>query len=96
MGELEEEVIAKFTDDTRALSKPSVSSFMMSDLDNALITDKITKTIVAALMQSDKEFRKIAFVGVKKFQRRKFTLFQQIGIDVSFIDDCEKPKEWLF
>ncbi len=66
MGTFEDEVIAKFTEDKRLFSRPSVSSFMIIDLDETDITQHIVNTIVDAILESNKVFKKIAFVGVEK------------------------------
>ena len=95
MGMCEDEVITKFLEDKRTFSKPSVSSFMIINLDKTHMTDRIADTIVTVILESVKPFRKIAFVGVKAYWRNQFSIIKQKGILISFIDDYEKAKEWL-
>lgn len=96
MGSYEDEVIAKFLEDKKAFLRPSVSAFMIINLDKTDITDRIAETIVTAVSESDKPFRKIAFVGVKAIRRRQLSVIKLKGIVVGFFDDYEKAKEWLF
>lgn len=95
MGEYEDEVIAKFLEDKRTFSRPSVSSFMIINLDKTHITEQIADTIVTTILESNKPFRKIVFVGVKAYWRSRFGTIKQKGIMVNFIYDYEKAKEWL-
>ncbi len=94
MGTLDDEVIAKFNEDKRLFSRPSVSSFMIIDLDETNITEKIVKMIVDAILETNKVFRKIAFVGIEKHWHKQIGAIKQKGIAVRFIDDYEKAKEW--
>ena len=95
MGTLEDEVIAKFNEDKKLFSRPSVSSFMIIDLDETDITEHIVNTIVDAILESNKVFKKIAFVGVEKHWHKQLGTIKQKGIAVRFIDDYEKAKEWV-
>ena len=95
MGVYEDEVIAKFLEDKRTFSRPSVSSIMIINLDKTRITDRIADTIVNTVLESDKPFRKIVFVGAKAPWRSRLGTIKQKGIMVNFIDDYEKAKEWL-
>ena len=95
MGPYEDEMITKFLEDKQTFSRPSVSSFMIINLDKTHMTDRIADTIVTAIIESDKPFRKIVFVGVKAPWRGRFGTIKQKGIMINFIDDYEKAKEWL-
>ena len=95
MGTFEDEVITKFTEDKRLFSRPSVSSFMIIDLDETDVTELIVRTIVDAVLETNKLFRKIAFVGVEKYWHKQISAIKQKGIAVRFIDDYEKAKEWV-
>ena len=94
MGTFEDEVITKFTEDKRLFSRPSVSSFMIIDLDETDVTELIVRTIVDAVLETNKLFRKIAFVGVEKHWQKQLGAIKTKGIAVRFIDDYEKAKEW--
>lgn len=96
MGAYEEEVIHKFTEDISSFSRPSVSTFMIINLDKTMITDKIAELVVSNLTDGDKVFRKIAFVGVNKQWHKVFGKLKSRGIQITFLDDYEKAKEWLF
>ncbi len=95
MGASEDEVLAKFAEDKRLFSRPSVSSFMIIDLDKTEITGQIVRTITDAVMESKKVFRKIVFVGVEKHWQKQIGVINKKGIAVRFIDDYEKAKEWV-
>ncbi|MBR4223841.1 MAG: hypothetical protein IKR73_03425 [Oscillospiraceae bacterium] len=69
---------------------------MIIDLDETDITDRIADTIVTAIMETEKIFRKIAFVGVDKHLRRTFDRIKSKGIMVGYFSDYEKAKEWSF
>ena len=79
MGGYEAEVTAKFLEDKNAFSRPSVSSFMIINMDKTDITDQIADTIVTVIAESSKLFRKIAFVGVTGHWRRKFGKIKSKG-----------------
>ncbi|MCR5479072.1 MAG: hypothetical protein K6F27_04335 [Ruminococcus sp.] len=95
MGTLEGEVIAKFCEDKKLFSRPSVSSFMIIDLDETEITEQIVRTIVDAIIEANKVFRKIAFVGVEKHWQKQLGAIKTKGFAVRFIGDYEKAKEWV-
>ena len=95
MGTSEAEVIAKFNEDKREFSRPSVSSFMIIDLDKTDITGQIVTMITDTILESDKLFRKIAFVGVERHWHKQLGGVMQKRIAVRFIDDYEKAKEWV-
>jgi hypothetical protein len=96
MGDCEDKVITKFAGDTDSFSKPSVSSYMIINLDKTVITHRIADTIVTTIIDADKAIRKIAFVGVNKRWYRSFSDLKRKGIVFTFFSDYEKAKEWLF
>ena len=96
MGKFETEVVEKFTGDISFFSRPSVSSFMIINLDRTDITEHITGTIVTNILEIDKVFRKIAFVGVDIRWRKAFGDLKRKGIAIKFLFDYEKAKEWMF
>ncbi len=96
MGACEAEVIRKFVVDICSFSRPSVSSFMIINLDETVITEQIAETIIIGLLETKKSIKKIAFVGVDNRWRRSFGVIRKIGIDITFLSDYEKAKEWLF
>ncbi len=96
MGKFETEVIRKFTKDKSSFSRPSVSSLMIINLDRTDITENIAGTIVTNILEIDKVFKKIAFVGVNIRWRKAFGDLKRKGISIKFLSDYEKAKEWMF
>ena len=72
MGEMEEEVIGKFREDRRVFGRPSVSSYMIVNLDETAVTERIAAQIVDGILQCPKRFLTIAFVGVGRKERKLF------------------------
>jgi hypothetical protein len=96
MADLEQEVIEKFKRDLPNLMRPSVSSCMIINLDETVITKAIEDVIVNGLVDGNKQFRKIAFVGVDRKTHLKFSeIHSRTGAIVNFLDDYEKAKEWV-
>lgn len=96
MKNLEQEVIDKFNGDLPELLRPSVSSCMIINLDETVITEGIEHAIEAGLSEGKKRFKKIAFVGVdRKHQIKLITGLSRSGAAVKFLDDYEKAKEWV-
>ena len=96
MGGYETEVIQKFLNDYKAFSLPSVSSFIIINLDETVITNAIVNCIVDKLTESNKVFMKIAFVGVNRKYRSQFSQIQKAKkTAICFFSDYEKAKKWL-
>ena len=95
MGGSKDKVTEKFLSDSKIFSKPSVTSYMIINIDKTTIDDEIISCIVNGIISSHKHFMKISFVGVKK--RRDRVAFREIqnitGCLVSFFDDFEKAKQ---
>ena len=97
MGNMETEVINKFKEDCRIFSRPSVSSYMIINLDETIVSDQIVECIVNGIIECPKRIRKIAFVGIGKKEQKKFgRLNTESGVIISFFSDFEKAKEWTF
>ncbi len=96
MENMEAEVIKKFEEDYKTFSRPSVSSYMIINLDETTITEQIAACIVNGIIECKKKFMKIAFVGVGKKEQKLFEkMMKQSGIIVSYLKDYEKAKEWV-
>ena len=96
MGNLEREVIEKFEADLPRMLRPSVSSCVIINLDETVMTDAITNVIVNGFLRSDKQIRKIAIFGVDRKKRNAFNeIHNRNGAIIKFMDDYEKAKEWL-
>ncbi len=96
MGAYEDEVITKFVEDIKTFSRPSISSYMIINLDKTEITEQIVNIITTNIMDMEKPIRKIAFVGVDKRWHRSFDAVKEKGIVITYFCDYEKAKEWLF
>ncbi|MCR5104916.1 MAG: hypothetical protein K6B68_10760 [Eubacterium sp.] len=95
MGAYEDEVIMKFVEDVKMFSRPSISSYIIINLDNTDITDRIVETIIFNIMGMEKPIRKIAFVGVAKIWHKSFNIITEKGTVITFLSDYEEAKEWL-
>ena len=96
MGNMEAEVINKFKEDYKTFSRPSVSSYMIINLDETIVSEQIVECIVNGIIECTKKYMKIAFVGVGKKQQKKFEkIKKEAGVMVSFWTDYEKAKEWV-
>ena len=96
MGEMEEEVIGKFREDRRVFGRPSVSSYMIVNLDETAVTERIAAQIVDGILQCPKRFLMIAFVGVGRKERKLFDRIRAESCAVmQFFRDYEKAKECL-
>lgn len=96
MGDMETEVINKFWEDYKTFCRPSASSYMIINLDETTVTDRIAACIVNGIIECKKRFMKIAFVGVGKKEQKSFEkIREESGIMVSYFKDYEKAKEWV-
>ena len=97
MGNQKEMVIEKFLGDKKSFCRPSMTSFMIINLDETAIDADIISCITDTIIRSPKRFMKIAFVGVKKIGDRNYlrVLSQKKGCPVEFFDDFEKAKWWV-
>ncbi|MGN0329132.1 MAG: hypothetical protein ACI4D4_09140 [Lachnospira sp.] len=96
MGNMEAEVIRKFEEDYKTFCRPSVSSYMIINLDETTITERIVACIVNGIIECKKKFMKIAFVGVdKKEQKLVEEIIKESGVMFSYFKDYEKAKEWV-
>lgn len=97
MGDLKEKVIEKFLEDKKSFCRPSMTSFLILNLDQTEIDDDIISCIFDTFVNSQKRFMKIAFVGVKKIGDRNYlrNISRKKGCPVEFFDDFEKAKWWV-
>lgn len=75
MGNMEAEVIRKFEEDSKMFSRPSISSYMIINLDETMITEKIVASIINGITECKKKFRKIAFVGVGRKEKNSLVRY---------------------
>lgn len=96
MGNLETEVINKFKEDYKSFSRPSVSSYMIINLDETNVSEKIAECIANGIIKCTKRYMKIAIVGVGKKEQKLFKkIKKESGVMISYIKDYEKAKEWI-
>lgn len=96
MGNMEAEVIKKFEEDSKTFCRPSVSSYMIINLDETTITQQIVTCIANGITACEKKFMKLAFVGVGRTEQKQFEkMMKQSGIVISYLKDYEKAKEWV-
>ena len=96
MGDLETEVIEKFESDYKTFSRPSISSYMIINLDETIVTSQIVECIVNTIIECPKRFVKIAFLGIAKREQKRFgKIKRNTGAIISFLNDYEKAKEWV-
>ncbi|MGN1106105.1 MAG: hypothetical protein ACI4RH_05580 [Huintestinicola sp.] len=97
MGDMKEKVIEKFQSDKKSFCRPSMTSFIIVNLDQTEIDDDIISCIFDTFVNSQKRFMKIAFVGVKKIGDRNYLrdISRKKGCPVEFFDDFEKAKWWV-
>lgn len=96
MRNMEAEVVKKFKKDYKTFSRPSVSSYMIINLDETVVSEQIAACIVNGIIECTKKFMKIAFVGVGKKDQKQFEKIKnESGVLVSYLKDFEKAKEWV-
>lgn len=97
MGDMKDKVIDKFLNDKKSFCRPSMTSFVIVNLDQTEIDDDIISCIFDTFVNSQKRFMKIAFVGVRKIGDRNYlrVISQKKGCPVEFFDDFEKAKWWV-
>lgn len=97
MGDMKDKVIEKFQSDKKTFCRPSMTSFVIVNLDQTEIDGDIISCIYDTFVNSQKRFMKIAFVGVKKIGDRNNLrdISRKNGCPVEFFDDFEKAKWWV-
>jgi len=88
--------IEKFENDYFTFKKPSKPSLLAINLDETIVTLELIDVITMKLLNGDKHFTRVVFVGVDKSVRRKLKYaLKDAGFALNFINDFEKSKEWL-
>ena len=96
MGAMETEVIRKLKADACSFARPSVSSRMIVNLDETVMTDAIAACVAESIIGCKKRFARIAFVGLGRREQRQITaLMRDCGASVTFLRDYERAKEWV-
>ena len=82
--------------DFKNFNRPSMTSFVIINLDETMVDNDIISCITDTIIQSQKRYMKIAFVGVQKPEQAAFRKIQyQKECVVNFFDDYEKAKQWV-
>ncbi len=88
--------IEKLRADTATFRRPSAPEYIAFVLDETIITEELISEIVNALIRSDKQFMRAAFVGADKLSCKKLKkLLYGHGFAIKFFDGIEPAKEWL-
>lgn len=96
MGQCRDIVIEKFLGDVKQFSRPSMTSYMIINLDETELYDDIVSCITDTLINSPKRIVKLAVVGVHKSKQAAFRrIHNEKGCVVGFFADFEKAKQWL-
>ena len=86
----------KFNQDLLQIGRPSISSFLVINLDETVIDEEIMEFIINNLVMLKKSLCKVVFVGLNSKMKN---FVKKRNINTSFvmtcIDDYEKAKEWL-
>lgn len=88
--------IEKLENDYFEFRRPSMPSLIAINLDKTLVGDKLIHAIAEKLLNSDKRFTRVVFVGINRTIKRKIKkAFLEASFALNFINDFEKAKEWL-
>ncbi|MGN0690319.1 MAG: hypothetical protein ACI4KH_07875 [Oscillospiraceae bacterium] len=96
MYEYENLVLDKLKNDLPVFSRPSSSAYVCFVFDETVITDNIADAVKRSILETDKHFMKIAFVGLDRNSVRKFKKeLTDKGFEINFLKGLEDAKEWL-
>lgn len=88
--------IEKLENDYQQFKRPSKPSLIAINLDETVVDDALIGAIAEKLLNSDKRFTRVVFVGVDKKVKRKIeNVLEGASFALDFINDFEKAKEWL-
>ena len=88
--------LEKLRTDEPAFHLPSAPGCVAFVLSESKITSEITEALVRTLTETEKPFRRVAFIGADSKVRRELSRrLAPFGMAVRFESDVEKAKEWL-
>lgn len=94
--ENEDLVLEKLSEDRPHFSRPSMPSTVGFVMDETTITKRIVEAIADALLNTDKVFCRICFIGTDpKTQRALKSALKQKTFALAFINDFERAKDWI-
>lgn len=92
----EDLVISKLENDSKSFCRPSMPSLICFNLDETAITEMIIEAISIKLLNSNKRFTRVCFVGADRAAAKKLKkALEYNGFALHFTNDFEKAKEWL-
>ena len=92
----EDLVIEKLNDDIPYFIKPSSTSLMCFVFFETVMTDHILLAVKKAVLESKKQFAKIAFCGLDRKSQKKFKKnLSGKGFGMAFFEGLEDAKVWL-
>ena len=96
MYENEDLVVEKLNSDVPLFVKPSSTSFVCFVFYDTFITYNVISAVKKAVLESQKNFTKIAFCGLDRKNQKKFKkIFANQGFGIAFFDGLEDAKVWL-
>lgn len=97
MGEMKDKVIEKFLEDKKTFCRPSMTSFIIINLDQTETDPEIISCITETMISTPKRIMKLAFVGLTKAIDKNDlrVISQKKGCLMEFFDDFEKAKKWV-
>lgn len=90
-------VLEKLKNDSKTFLLPSKPSHIGFVLDETLITQALAEEILNYLLNTEKNFMRVCFIGTNSKSEKLFRklLCKKSCFVFSFINDFEKAKEWL-
>ena len=92
----EDLVLKKLHDDMPLFTKPSSTSFVCFVFFDTFMTDAVILAVEGAVLESKKQFAKIAFCGLgRKDQKKIKKILSGKGLEFAFFEGLEEAKVWL-
>ena len=89
-------VLEKFYEDFETFARSSMPSLICFNLDETEINDEIISVISGKLLNSEKTFLRVCFVGVNMKNSKKLKkALENRQFVLGFNNDFEKAKKWL-
>lgn len=88
--------VEKLESDYPQFRRPSAPSLIAVNLDETVIDDELINAVAEKLLNGEKRFTRVVFVGTDKASRRTIkNALSGAQFALEFINDFEKAKEWL-
>ena len=93
----EELVLSKLDSDIKLFTRPSSTAYICFVFTETTVTERIIEAVKRSILECEKRFMKIAFVGLdKKSKRRLKDVLKGKGFGVNFLEGLEDAKRWFF